>query len=88
MLPPPEDRLDGLHDTDASPSGGSSVTEAVCVLLLNDAVTTTVWVLPIVPAAVALKLALVAPLEIDTEAGTVRPVLLSLTVTVVLPGAG
>ena len=86
MEVPPEFTVAGLHCKEARANGGSRVTEAVCEPLPNAAVTTAVCMLVIVPA-VAVKLALVAPLATVAEAGTVRLEVLSLRVTVVLPGA-
>ncbi|HTQ56834.1 MAG TPA: hypothetical protein VMI94_20345 [Bryobacteraceae bacterium] len=60
--------------------------DATCELLPSVAVTTAVCVLPIVPA-LAVKVPLLAPLAIVTDAGTVRFALLSLTLTAVLAGA-
>jgi len=86
VLALPELSVDGLHCKDANASGGSNVREAVLELLPKVAVTTAVCVLLIVPA-VALKVALVAPLATVTDEGTVRLAALSLTVTAVLAGA-
>ena len=60
--------------------------EAVCALLPSVTVITAIWVVVTVPAA-AVKLALLAPLDTVTDAGTVRLALLLLKVTVVLEGA-
>jgi hypothetical protein len=62
------------------------VSEAVCALLPSVAVTTAVWVVVTAPA-VAVKLALLAPLDTVTDAGTVRLALLLLKATAVLAGA-
>ena len=78
--------LDGLHCNDVTATGGNSDIEAVCELPPKLAVTTAVCALLIVPA-VALNVALVAPLATVTEPGTVSDALLSLTVTAVLAGA-
>jgi len=86
VLAPPELKLVGLHCKETKASGGSSVREAVCELVPSVAVITAVCVLLIVPA-VALKVALVAPLATVTDDGSVRLVLLSLTVTAVLASA-
>lgn len=62
------------------------LSEAVCVLLPRVAVITAVWVAVTVPA-VAVKLALLAPLDTVTDAGKVRLALLLLKATAVLAGA-
>jgi len=86
VLVPPELKLVELHTKEARANGGRSVREAVCELAPSAAVTTAVCVLLIVPA-VALKVALVAPLATVADEGTVSTELLSLTAIAVLAGA-
>jgi len=81
----------GVVDPDASTSESAEpatvmLSEAVCVLLPSVAVITAVWVAVTVPA-VAVKPALLAPLDTITDAGTERLALLLLKATAVLAGA-
>ena len=87
VLAPPKLRLVGLHCKETKASGGNSVREAVCELPFRLAVITAVCEVLMVPA-VAVKVAVLAPLATVTEAGTVTFELLSLNVTLVLVGAG
>jgi hypothetical protein len=74
-------RLVGLHDTPETCSVVTRVIEAVCELTPSVAVTVTLWLLAIEAAALALKLAVVAPAVTVTEAGTVSRALLLDSVT-------
>ena len=79
-------KLVGVHATEVRANAGNRVREAVCELVPTAAVTTAVWLVLTVPA-VAVKLAVLAPLAMVTDVGTVRLELLSLMVTAVLAGA-
>lgn len=70
----------GKHERVLGASGAVTVTEAVLEVPLAAAVTTTT-VLEVTEAAVAEKIAEVAPAATVTEAGTVRAALLSERVT-------
>ena len=76
----------GLQLKEVKISPGNSVKEAVWALVPSAAVTTAVCVVLTVPA-VAVKLAVLAPVATVTDVGTVRLELLSLMVTAVLAGA-
>jgi hypothetical protein len=82
VLVAPNAKLVGLHCRDESARDGASVREAVMEVLPSVAVTTAVCVLVTVPA-VALKVALVAPAAILTEAGIESRELLSPSATAV-----
>ena len=77
-------RLVGLHANDDTVTAATRLMLAVCEVLLYDAVTTAVASLPTAPV-VAANVAVVAPANTVTEAGTVNNVLLSVTVTTALP---
>jgi len=81
---PPELRLVGLHDTRITVVGTTNRIDAVCELPLYVAVTTTVWLLEAVPA-VAVKLAVVEPLETVTDPGTLSVAALLVSVTAAPP---
>jgi hypothetical protein len=74
-------RLVGLQATPDTSAGAIRLMVAVCEPLPRVAVTVAVWLLAIVPAAVALKVAVVAPAATVTDAGTVSEVLLLASVT-------
>jgi hypothetical protein len=67
----PEARLAGVQDTEIPCVGVVNITEAVCELPFNVAVTTAVCVLEKAPA-VAANVAVVTPAGMDTVAGTLR----------------
>ena len=76
-----------MHCNDARPITGNSVNEAVCELLPRVAVMTTVCVLLMDPA-VTVNVVLAAPAGTVTDVDSASIGLLSVSVTVVLPGAG
>src|SRR5580704_5506193 len=68
-------RLVGLHTTLDTSTGASRLMVAVFELVLRVAVTVALWLVAIEAAAVALKVAVVAPAAIVTDAGTVSEAL-------------
>jgi hypothetical protein len=74
-------RLVGLQATPETSTGVSRLTLAVCELLPRVAVTLALWLLAMEAAAVALKVAVLAPTGTVTEAGTVSEALLLASVT-------
>ena len=74
-------RLVGLQATLETSTGAKRLIVAVCELVPSVAVTVALWLLAIVAAAVALKVAVVAPAATVTEAGTVSDALLLASVT-------
>ena len=74
-------RLVALQAMPDTSTGASRPIVAVCELLPSVAVTVALWLLAIVAAAVALKVAVVAPAATVTEAGTVSEPLLLASVT-------
>src|SRR5580704_9428330 len=78
-------RLVGLQATLETSTGAKRLIVAVCELLPSVAVTVALWLLAIEAAAVALKVAVVAPAATVTEAGTVSNVLLLASVTLEPP---
>ena len=81
---PPEVRLVGLQETRLTVVGATSRIEAVCELLLYDAVTTAVCVVENVPA-VAVKFAEVDPAPTCADAGTAKAAALLESVTEMPP---
>jgi hypothetical protein len=77
-------RVAGLHDRLLMDVGVSSEIEAVCELLLYDAVTAAVWAVVMVPA-VAVKFADVAPDATVAVGGTVNAARLLESETVIPP---
>ena len=71
----------GLQATPETSTGASRLIVAVCELLPRVAVTVALWLLAIVAAAVALKVAVVDPAVTVTDAGTVSEALLLASVT-------
>jgi hypothetical protein len=88
VLTPPGPRMAELQATPESGEGTSRVMEAVCVLLPSVAVTDAFRLLVMEAAAVALKLAVVAPAATETEAGTVSRSRLLLTSVTLAPPLG
>jgi hypothetical protein len=76
----------GAHCTALTVVTGITVTDAVREFPLRVAVIVAVWLAPTVPA-VAVKVAVVAPLATVSEAGTDRAALLSESVTAAPPDA-
>jgi hypothetical protein len=74
-------RFVGLHARVETSTGASRLMVAVCEPLPRVAVTVAVWFLAMVPAVVALKVAVLAPAATVTDVGTVSEVLLLASVT-------
>ena len=82
----PEFTLVGLQARPETKMGATRLKVAVWEALLSVAVMVTLWVVLTMPA-VAVKLALLAPLDTVTEVGTLRLALLTLSATLMLDGA-
>jgi hypothetical protein len=76
----------GLHASPETSTGATRLRVTVCEPLFRLAVTVTLWLVVMFPAA-AVKEADVEPAATDTEAGTVSRMLLSDSVTP-LPAGG
>ncbi len=68
----PGPKLAGLHVNPVTNSGATSEIVAVCALPLMVAVSVAVWLLAIVPAAVAVNVAVKLPAATVTDAGAVN----------------
>ena len=77
-------RLVGLHVNEDTTTGATKLTVAFAELPLYVAVIVALWLLPIV-VVVALNVAVVAPAATVTDAGTLKAVLLLLSVTIAPP---
>ena len=87
MVAAPEFTLVGLHAKAETSVGATKLKVAVWEEPFRVAVTVALWDVVTAPA-VAVKVALLAPLDTVTEAGTLRLALLSLSATLMLDAAG
>jgi hypothetical protein len=85
LLEPPDPKTAGLQATPETSTGASRLMVAVCELLPRVAVRVALWLLAIEAAAVAPKVAAVAPAATVTDAGRVSEVLLLASVTLEPP---
>ena len=81
VLTAPWPRLVRLQDTPETRTGAARAIVAVCELPPRVAVTAALWLLAIKAAAVALKVAVVAPAATVIDAGTVSKALLLASAT-------
>jgi hypothetical protein len=79
--------LVGLQVSAVTSMGATRVRLVDCVEAFKVAVTVALWVVVTAPA-LAVKLALLAPLDTVAEGGTPRLALLLLNATLILDGAG